>query len=51
MGKCSFLGKPRLVTPQIEHLGKMSPVLRVPTPIYAVAKQIRWENINFFNKT
>ena len=28
------------VTPKINHLGKTSPVLRVPTPIYAVSKKI-----------
>ena len=28
------------VTPQSNHLGKTSPVLTVPTPIYAVSKQI-----------
>ena len=35
-----FLSKPRHVTPQIDYLGKLSPVLQIPTPIYAVAKQI-----------
>ena len=34
-----FSTKPRHVTPQIDRLGKMSPVLRVTTPIYAVSKQ------------
>ena len=28
------------VTPQINHLGKTSPVLRVPTHIYRVSKKI-----------
>ena len=32
--------KPRHVTPQINHLGKMSPVLRVSTHIYGVSKEI-----------
>ena len=40
MGKHSFLSKPRHVTPQIDHLGKMSPVLRVSTHIYGVSKEI-----------
>ena len=35
-----FLSKPRHVTPQIDHLGKMSPVLRVSTHIYEVSKEI-----------
>ena len=34
MGKHSFLTKPRHVTPQINCLGKTSPVLRVSTHIY-----------------
>ena len=40
MGKYSFLSKPRHVTPQIDHLGKRSPVLRVSTHIYGVSKDI-----------
>ena len=41
MGKnVYFESKPRHVTPQIDHLGKTSPILRVPTPIYAVSKKI-----------
>ena len=32
--------KPRFVTPQIDHLGKTSPVLRVSTHIYGVSKEI-----------
>ena len=28
------------MTPLIDHFGKMSPDLRVPTPIHAVSKQI-----------
>ena len=38
------------MTPQIEHLGKMSLVLRVPTPIYAVAKQIDGKTLIFSTK-
>ena len=40
MGKCSFSRKPRYVTPQIDCLGKSSPVLRVSTHIYGVSKEI-----------
>ena len=32
--------KPRHVTTQINHLGKMSTVLRVSTDIYGVSKEI-----------
>ena len=35
-----FFSKPRHVTPQINHLGKTSPVLRVSTLIYGVSKEI-----------
>ena len=35
-----FLSKPRHVTPQIHHLGKMRPVLRVLTHIYGLSKEI-----------
>ena len=35
-----FLSKPRHVTPQIDHLRKTSPVLRVSTHIYGVSKVI-----------
>ena len=28
------------MTPQIDHLGKMSPILRVSTHIYGVSKEI-----------
>ena len=35
-----FSTKPRHVTPQIDCLGKMSPVLRVSTHIYGVSKDI-----------
>ena len=47
MGKCSFLSKPRHVTPQINHLGKMSPVLRVSTHIYGISKEIDGKMIIF----
>ena len=32
--------KPRHVTPQIDHLGKTGPVLRVSTHIYGISKKI-----------
>ena len=35
-----FSGQPSLVTTQIDHLGKRSPVLRVSTHIYGVSKEI-----------
>ena len=35
-----FLSKLRYVTPQIDHLGKTSTVLRVSTDIYGVSKEI-----------
>ena len=35
-----FLSKPRHVTPQIDHLGKTSTVLRVSTHIYGVPQEI-----------
>ena len=40
MGKHSFLSKCRHVTPQIDHLRKISPVLRVSTQISAVSQEI-----------
>ena len=40
MGKHTFSSKPRHVTPQIDHLRKMSSVLRVSTHIYGVSKEI-----------
>ena len=40
MGNVHFLSKLRHMTPQIDGLGKTSPVLRVPTPIYGVSKEI-----------
>ena len=36
----NFSTKPRHVTPQIDHLAKTSPVLRVSTHIYGVCKDI-----------
>ena len=33
--------------PQIDHLGKMSPVLRVSTHIYGFSKEIDWEMFIF----
>ena len=38
-----FESKHRHVTPQIDHLGKMSPVLRVSTNIFGVSKEIDWK--------
>ena len=35
-----FESKPRRVTPQIDHVRKTSPVLRVSTHIYGVSKEI-----------
>ena len=35
-----FYSKPRHVTSQIDHLGKMNPVLWVSTDIYGVSKNI-----------
>ena len=35
-----FLNEPRHVTPQINHLGKTSPVLRLSTHISGVSKEI-----------
>ena len=40
MGNVHFSTKPRHVTPQINHLRKTSPVLRVSTHIYGVSKDI-----------
>ena len=40
MGNIHFESKPRHVTPQIDHLGKMSPVLRISTHIYGVSMEI-----------
>ena len=38
------------MTPQIDRLGKMSPVLRVSTHIYGVSKDDRWKNLHFSSK-
>ena len=38
------------MTPQINHLGKTSPVLRVSTHIFWGFQGDRWENINFESK-
>ena len=35
-----FLSKPRHVIPQIEHLGKLSPVMSISTHIYGVSQKI-----------
>ena len=40
LDKTCFQSKPRHVTHQNDHLGKMSPVLRVSTHIYGVSKEI-----------
>ena len=47
MGKHSFWSKPRHVTPQIDCLRKMSPVLRGSTHIYGISKEIDGNNIHF----
>ena len=38
------------MTPQIDCLRKMSPVLRVSAHIYEVSKEIDGENVNFSSK-
>ena len=40
MGKIQFSSKPRYVTPQMDHLRKMSSVLRVSRHTYGVAQDI-----------
>ena len=47
-GNVHFESKPRHVTPQIEHLGKMHPVLRVSTHIYGVSKDIGGKTFIFW---
>ena len=47
MRKHSFLEKPRHMTPQIDHLRKMSTVLRVSAQIYGGFSEDRWENVHF----
>ena len=42
-----FSSKPRCVTPQIDHLGKPSPVLMVSTHIYGVSKEINGKTFIF----
>ena len=44
---CSFLTKPSHVTPQINCLRKMSPVLRLSTQIYGVSKEIDGKTLIF----
>ena len=43
-----FKSKPRHVTPQIDHLGKSSPVLWVSTHIYRVSKEIDGKMFIFY---
>ena len=45
-----FSSKPRHVTPQIEHLGKMSPVMMVSTHVYRISKEIDGKIIHFSSK-
>ena len=47
MGKCSFASKPRHVTPQIDCLRNMSPVLRVSTHMYGVSNEIEGKTFIF----
>ena len=47
MGNIHFLSKPRHVTPQNDHIGKTSPVLRVSTHIYGVSMEIDGEMFIF----
>ena len=42
-----FLSKPRHVTPQINYLGKTSPVLRVSTHIYEISEEIDGKTLIF----
>ena len=51
MGKCSFLGvNLGMVTPQIDCLGKMSPLLRISTHIYRVSNEIDGKMFIFSSK-
>ena len=50
MGNIHFSSKPRHVTPQIDCLRKMSPVLRVLTQIYGVCKEIDGKTFIFQSK-
>ena len=38
------------MTPQIDQVRNMNPVLRVSTHIYGISKEIAWENIHFKGK-
>ena len=38
------------MTPQIDRLGKSSPVLRVSTHMHRISKEIDRENVNFSSK-
>ena len=49
MGNVHFQSKPRHVTPQINHLTKMCPVLRVSTHIYGVSKEIDGKTFIFYS--
>ena len=45
-----FASKPRHVTPQIDRLRNMSPVLRVSTHMYGVSKEIDGKMFIFSSK-
>ena len=47
MGNVHFSSKPRHVNPQIDHLRKSSPVLRVSTHIYRISKEIDMKRLIF----
>ena len=47
MENINFSSKPRHVIPQIDHLGKMSPVLRVSIHIYGISKEIDGKTLIF----
>ena len=38
------------MTPENDHFGKLSPVLRVSTHIYGVSKEIDWKTLSFLDK-
>ena len=46
-GNVHFESKPRHGTPQIDHLRKMGPVLKVSTHIYGGSKEIDWKTFIF----
>ena len=50
MGNIHFESTPRHVTPQINCLGKTSPVLRVSIHIYGISMEIDGENAHFSSK-